>query len=74
MTDFRKCPKCGLNSITEIPGARIMRNGGVDGFTIGRIYHYGCLNPRCAYREEDITEYNEYGKRLQLPWYKRIFQ
>ena len=60
------CPKCNDHSLVKTPKARLVTDFGNH---IANQYYLKCLNPKCKYESEWITEKTEVGKSL----WKRLF-
>ena len=69
---LEKCPSCGKKSLIKVPRSRVMRE------TFGTMIHVAnehsldCLNKNCKYTSGQIRINTNLGKKLSLPWYKRI--
>jgi hypothetical protein len=68
-----KCPKCSNYSVIETPMGRILKESFGSSLHIANEYRYDCLHKGCGYKSEFIREYTELGKRLLLPWWKKMF-
>ena len=70
---LQKCPECGQNSFIKTPGSRVVTERLGTQVHTADIYSFKCLNKECKHTTGDITVKTEFGKKLDKPWYKRIF-
>jgi hypothetical protein len=70
---IEKCPICNNYSLIKMPHGKIMKEHFGSMLHIADEYSFDCLSKGCGYKSETVREYTEIGKKLLLPWWKRLF-
>ncbi len=67
------CPKCGNKSLIKTPHGRKHRESLGIMLHVSDTHSMDCLDKKCNYTSGDIEVKNNLGKKMELPWWKRLF-